>query len=569
MAFGLHKGGDVAFGRFHLFAPGDPLKMAYLKDALRVSFPLVLPAILLLVASACVVGDFANTYSESTPDAGLQPSEPDASPPEPPSMVRSYVTQPRHGQLFPSDPSQSLRVGGFHADPGVQVSIEILANPDKLDSWTAVASTTSASSASDGVYSWSIQLPALSPQQWPSGGLLRLRAVDADGEVLGALFHDSDICLSTAASEAVGKQMQTCGHVFEDGMVLVSTPALEPSEFDVRPRFLDAKGATSPEETAEYYQAIDAPETVDAFLLRYGFDGTERLATYYNEADLRVGREIRCKPYLATAGQGLACMTGNYGQFSGNQQLALEAAINGTESGVSQGAFAYVAMVYEPPLDSLNSVRFIVYGSDRQLALEAPLDTVGENASIPNNCLNCHGAGASYDPASNTVSNARFLLFDPAAFRFSSTSGYRRVDQEESIRELNQLIYTYASSDPTKDAIENLYDGQLNISGTIANTEAVPQEWAGSLRDRQVYRNVVAPYCRGCHASFGNASQGLATPEALTTRAQVLARAVCDRISTAQLHAMPNAEVVLDRFWNGPARAYLAEFVGIPGSCAP
>jgi hypothetical protein len=63
-------------------------------------------------------------------------------------------------------------------------------------------------------------------------------------------------------------------------------------------------------------------------------------------------------------------------------------------------------MVYDPPT-APNAVKFMVFNAAGALLTPAQLDTRGDNTSIPNNRINCHGSDG-YDAATHSVIGARF-----------------------------------------------------------------------------------------------------------------------------------------------------------------
>jgi hypothetical protein len=114
-----------------------------------------------------------------------------------------------------------------------------------------------------------------------------------------------------------------------------------------------------------------------------------------------------------------------------------------------------------------------------------------------------------------------------------------------------------------------MYSGTVVLPGTAADDLFVPEAWDTTLRDRKMYEHVIAPYCRGCHASFESSASTLSDPQLLSNIGPFLQDIVCARNSSESQHAMPNAEAVMNRFWSGPARAYLVDYARIYGSCAP
>jgi hypothetical protein len=492
----------------------------------------------LLAVASCVV------------DAEVPQVPPPAPPDAPPQQQGQFglVVEPRLGAVVPGDPGgATITVAGVHENPGYAISVQILAKPDDANSWIEVgtATTDTTASATDAsMYEWrtTIAPAALDPTRWPAGGLLRVRAVGAGSEVLGAFFHDSDDCFKIVPLWR--DRAPRCGAPLATGIVIANT-AVSPLDLAARPRFLDQRGTVDVTETAAYYQAIAAPTTLSAFRTAFGFVGDEATSVYYNGGDLGIGRGMHCK---ATTTGGLACYVSNYGTFGGDYADAITRAANGEAAG-GTGAFASVAMVYTPPAGAPNSVQFMVYGAAGGLISSATLDRFGDNTSIPNNCLNCHGAGATYDSTTHASTGAHFLPFDPGVFRYSSEPGLTASDQAQNVARLNQMV---AAADVTPA-----------IVGITANPAQIPDGWGATPFDKAVYRNVTAYACRGCHSTLEGGLQ-FANAGDFRASGSTIGAAVC-----ASDHRMPSAEVPFERVWNGPARAYLAAYLNLTGACAP
>lgn len=522
-------------------------------------FPLFGPVLL----GGCLVGSADATFD----------SDNDEGDPEEPRGSFGVIETPRHGDVVSGDTARTaIAFSGVHESPDYEIELQLLEDPNDLDSWiTAAVAVTGSEPDGESLYAWSAVIdPAFDGDltRWPQGGLLRLRARGEQGELLTRLYARPE-CSDT---DPIRDRAAACGDVVDSGLVVVSPVAGLADDPLERPGFLLDKGVGTPDETDAYYLAINAPLTADDFRTRFGFDpATDVVATYFNRGDLATGREVRCRPFTENGVTGVACLTGNYGFFSGDENLALDQAIEGTESGVSTGAFALVAMVYVPPITDPNSVQFMVYGAGGQLVNEAELDTHGDNPSIPQNCINCHGSNATYDPATSSVIGARFLPFDPGAFGFSSEDGYTRADQAEPIRLLNQIVSEAGLSAGSRELLDGWYGGSLDIENTAADTSFVPEGWRGSIRSIETYANVIAPYCRACHASRGEGDQGerldfTAYDEIL---APLIGQAVCGVRGEPASHRMPSAQAVARELWSGPARAYLVDLFDVPGSCAP
>jgi len=444
-----------------------------------------------------------------------------------------------------------------HARLGARVDVQVLNNPDDLLTWVTIGSATVGEGGE-----WQLDArpvaDAAQAARWPDGGLLRLRAVDDTGEILHVLDHDADACLAGPGAA----DPSLCASPF--GVIVLVDPAPLP----VAPMLTD-KGIGSPAESAAYYVATDAPATLAEFMTRYGFGPTgapladELSATYLNEGDLGIGREMHCR---ALPGGGAACYVRNFGEFGGDLTTSLLLAEAG---GVP---LATVAMVVTPPIDADNAVRFMVYDGLGALSPVAQLDSRGDNVSVPQNCLECHGGRSTYDPALHAVKGARFLPFDPSAFRFSSGGVAAVADQQERLRKLNKLVLGASPPPGVVALVEGWYQktGGINVVGSRVDHSHVPAGWATQPRDARVYKEVLATTCVGCHASFADTG-GAPSTLAFGTPAEMSARGPLILTKTCGLDAkrMPAAEATLKRFWQSPARAYLVSWMGAAGACAP
>ena len=496
------------------------------------------------VLSGCIVGD------ARTGDGGVDTQAPERT---------GIVTSPRHGAVQPAGP---VTVTGYQAAAGATVVVERW--DPTAHAWVAAGTAvTSASGIPDaGGLVYPFQLSIATGGGWPAGGLLSLRA-RVDEVALASLDAEPETQQCVDAHTSWRDRIASCASGVA-AITLLDAAVQAPATAH---RFLDIKGASTPAETTAYYQAIGAPTTLARFLSTYGLaDPATPTLTYYNLGDLGTGREIRCKTHDTAAGTGVACTTFNYGPFGSAAADALDLAVAGRLAGGGQGAFANVSMVYDPPITAPNAVKFMVFNAAGALLTSAQLDTRGDNTSIPNNCINCHGSDGSYDPATHSVTGARFLPFDPSAFLFADRPGMTRGDQEAAMRALNQTFLAAAPSDALADAVRGWYGGGATLTGA-ADTSGVPAAWQGAA-SAPTYRNVIATACRGCHASRSDAL-AFATPDQLQARAGDIVQAICGGGDAA--HAMPSAEASLARFWSGPARAYLAGFFGpeLVGACPP
>lgn len=327
-------------------------------------------------------------------------------------------------------------------------------------------------------------------------------------------------------------------------------------------------------------------------------------ATYFNKGDLGIGREMHCSFNDCT--KETACYVKNYGFFDdsclggfcgfpeGRAHFSHDKTLS-REAIDANVPFATVVMVSRGklPPGTPNKVFFAVYGHEGQygivgrdgrirdravvqdespLALRAPLDNRRHNQFIPGNCLVCHGAQARYDKPTRQVVNAYFLPFDVQhGFEFYSydpSNRLSRAAQEANFKILNQIV---AKTDlyglPEARALLNgFYGAPVQDSNPAAwpsatfRNDFVPSSWNVHGDARQIYRKVVAPYCRTCHASHPGLHFG--SWNNFVSFQFNIRDAVC---KARDENIMPNAEATLNRFWRSNARAHLVSRMNGPG----
>ncbi len=269
-------------------------------------------------------------------------------------------------------------------------------------------------------------------------------------------------------------------------------------------------------------------------------------AIYRNAGDLGFGREMHCRQ---KEDGGAACYVTNYGGFDVPAITSIADAL------AHRDPIATVAMEYLP--SGTNRVRFYVYDGFGALLRDAVLDSEDDVVKpVPGVCLTCHQG--SYNPSTDTVTGARFLPFDLDSFEYTTTVGYRRADQEQAFRKLNRIV---RDTNPTP-AMSDLIDGWYAPNGVYSETAVfdgsyVPSGWSS---ESTLYREVVKPYCRTCHAANA-ANTGIDFLSFSGFAARPIEYYVCDE------KLMPHAELTFQKFWNSPARAHLAGALGLATSC--
>jgi hypothetical protein len=320
-----------------------------------------------------------------------------------------------------------------------------------------------------------------------------------------------------------------------------------------------------------YYQAIAAPETFSEWKSRFGFgrgsDEDRIRAFYYNEFDLRLGREMNCTRNSPSSPETwrVACYVTNYGRLGPGSPP--EGALHDVVR--LQNQVASVGMVYDPGASAAEGVQFYVYGinTDEEnfvLQKQVPLDSEA-NKAVPEICLPCHGGVRN---SNNKVSGASFLPLDLDAFLYSQESRFTLERQEEAFRRLNQVV---KETDPTpaiRELIDGWYDGAVEDPHTPFDRNFVPMGWQAvpfvpPQQDPQtLYKTIVQPYCRGCHVALSSQPNSALDFDAYSDL--VFYRAVGLLESDAcRAYSMPHAEVSLARFWASPSTAkFLGDFVG-------
>ena len=302
--------------------------------------------------------------------------------------------------------------------------------------------------------------------------------------------------------------------------------------------------STNPEATGEaYYAATGAAATLPDFKARYGFSANETApytngeveSRYYNKGDLGIGRVMHCRQFIIAARRGLACYVRNYANtnnpglepiaFGADETNYLSAALQK----VSEQNFATVAMVQ---YDDSPQVDFSVYAHniivtprpaprppliriEEPLSPIAQLDNHGANIVVPTNCLSCHGGQFDDNNTGTGVQRAygaRFLPFDsdPRILSFATGSlatsfpAYTQAAQAGNIRELNRLILEFAQTpSDEKKHITTMYGNENGITlGSTYIQNYLPSTWSATPASAKLYREVVKPYCIGCHVSW-------------------------------------------------------------------
>ncbi len=478
---------------------------------------------------------------------------------------------PENGSNF-SGNSQviSINVGGGYTKPSIPIRVE--GYDMGANNWVVLGNTvTSVDPILDDpvkgtLYGWDVNV--VPGALWDQDGLVQIRAVATDGAntIYPVTFDDFDCVLERLnAGDTYTQAGAACASYNMPILTLGDLGALPSTDYSDN-RFLEAR--TTPGgadydcdnggcEQLEYNNQINAPGTFNGWLLQSAFSefsSHAASAQYYNAYDLGFGRNMNCQ--RGAFSQRVSCYVKNHGQVVVDDHVtAIADAISGAN------LVATVAMDYDPA-DVANTVKFYAYNSAGNIVTDVALDNQGAKA-MPGVCLNCHGG--YYNANTNSISDAYFLPFDLDNYQYSTiVANKSRSAQEESFRQLNQIVTLTNAPTSMTDIIDGWYDNNLSTPNQLFNSEYVPASWTDY---ETVYNEVVKPYCRTCHIamdgyrdwdSFSELANYFNSPS-------FVVNLVCNNGITR----MPHAELTLNKFWRSRGRAHLVGFMQKAGSYTP
>ena len=348
-----------------------------------------------------------------------------------------------------------------------------------------------------------------------------------------------------------------------------------------------------------YYAAIDptnAKDTLAKWKAANLFDtgsGTQVEVVFGDVRDVGFGRRMTVRQNVDGT---VATMVENY-------QVTAVANYGFTSLNVDAAALRdrkwlqYVNTIeYSPgPGGGASFVKFFNFnGATGQRELMIDLDGRGDKA-MPGPCITCHGGrgdpltppDATGQPlfplVANSVSQKRgdtqahLQPMEVDTFEFSAMPGFTRADQEAAMKTINTMVLcTYplpAASASPEDAcrrtaspnewqgsaaalIKAAYGGDGLPNAAFSDT-FVPAAWSGAGQ-ASLYRDVVAPACRGCHLLRGTGRQSdidFVTFAKFQGYDEYIKKHVYDRGN------MPLAKIVLDKFFSTNMADMLATYL--------
>lgn len=554
------------------------------------------------------------------------------------AAITGCVTGPYTGFLLSGTPAgQKLDFQGRADNAAPAVSGYVLsnaANDPLVGPWTKfngnVTVTGPHQDPADTApwWDWSFKSASLTSAQWPEGGLARFKATGKynGSSTPGALatFDNEGFACAFGPSEINNDWRQRgsdCQTPYYNGSIITAVSTSKVPDDTTTMNYLGLGGDHLSQsndaiaiaaQTEAYYDTIGAPDTLELFRAAYGFASGDTQALYYNQGDLGIARDMHCRKKIGIGFSPItACYVTNYGRVHDADHIVLGRPTFGTmdpqeamnqaitniaapDTDTDATPVATVAMVYNPNLAANNNrVQFMVYDQSGNLTPYAALDdpgvddveviegdpppashTTATSVNVPDNCLTCHGASATYTRSTTVgvpkVANAAFLPFDPQSFVYSTNSTYSESVTKAKLKSLNAYVWgTTTATSQIGLLLKGMYPVGTTPTGpqdpnSVFNPEYIPTGWSGNKLQKQVYNEVVKPYCRTCHVTAPSYADWDTFSEMQASSGSV-ASYVCGGSSVS----MPHAQQTLNRFWRSPARAHLVSAFQISGACAP
>lgn len=373
---------------------------------------------------------------------------------------------------------------------------------------------------------------------------------------------------------------------------------------------------------------IDKWRTVNGFTGYAVRPGTEHLAVFRDVKDLGYGRRMTAR--RNSDDNSVAFYVENYKVTPGasvdySSELNVEAAIRrDTQWHVGTNAIEWSTATCTAgfdPADCDPTVKFAKYynfssaDGTRQVAVD--LDGRGKKA-MPGPCITCHGGRGDPLTPNDASGKPRFPLVEnlPSrkrgdvgahlhgqnvdSFSFSTSQpGFAKSDLQPFLKDFNQwIVCTYPT--PTAATVTGAWGtcnrplaGNNEWQGTAAemiqawyggpgmpaaifSDTYVPAGWntntaipGTTFTDTQLYKGVVAPYCRTCHILRGTKNQddinfmSLAIPAVVGVTLAGGFQSYADRIKVHVFERgnMPLSLIPHTDFWNSTAPQMLASFI--------
>jgi mono/diheme cytochrome c family protein len=363
----------------------------------------------------------------------------------------------------------------------------------------------------------------------------------------------------------------------------------------------------SPDYANAYYKAVDPADertTLAEWKDKVDFNqGDVVHATFRDTKDLGYGRDMYAKKGWLDCDTCVAIYVDNYiveiepGDATSYGPLNLPAAIEQDR----EFLFGTNVIEFSHENDDTNLpkiVKFFTYGPNdnngvQQRLISANLDGRGKKY-MPTMCVVCHGATlypltqeVKFDALS--LKSPKLNMLEQHTFQFSTTPGYTEADQAYGISAINQMVLnTYREMEMRDDSttdqanwssefavklMETTYgvNPGEDISGEDYQADSVPSGWLQtSARPGGIevlYKQVIEPYCIGCHSSRGTKVAKLNAANAVNFSTYEEFIAYNDLIIdyVYKRGSMPDSLISFSQFWDNPDGAPTLLATYLPG----
>ena len=342
-------------------------------------------------------------------------------------------------------------------------------------------------------------------------------------------------------------------------------------------------GGTITDNSANYQAATDAlpggtRDTLNHWKAANGFhtDGTlvpgEASAIYFNNGDLKFGRDMHCRVTNNPPG-ATACYVSNFGTVgTDDAALALSQAEAYEASGQSAPQPAATVTMEFDPTAGASMVQFWAYKSDGTYLAHPALDSQGPKP-IPDICMACHQGTYSGTPGAK-VNGAVFLPFDLDSFLDDTATPFPTSVKvtpavQQQFHLMNNMI-TGTNSTAGITQLEQLWYASTTPSVPFTFNQGAAQlpsqpfiHQPGDIHHEPLYDSVVRIVCRTCHVALPGREWN--SFDQMSAEAGFIQSLAC-----APTLKMPHAEVPWRRFWQQSLSAILAsELAFPPPGCPP
>jgi hypothetical protein len=309
-------------------------------------------------------------------------------------------------------------------------------------------------------------------------------------------------------------------------------------------------------------------DTFPHWLTANGFTSGEPQAIYFNNGDLKFGRNMHCLTKNAGTGAA-ACYVQNFGDVGEDDSVTALADARSATSLV-----ATVTMEYDPTATNGESVQFWAYDSSGNYLPHPTLDGQG-GKPIPDICLSCHGG--YFNSGTGKARGAIFLAFDLDSFLYDTPGDPHTVAAAQTaFRELNQIVLNTNPDGQTGDSnkpvtqLMNLWypTGVATPGAQFSFNHAVAANQGGFPANGPLYDDVVKPVCRTCHTAQGSSIDWTSFSQMNSQSTQIQLFACGGGTPAAHQtfnFAMPHAQVPFKNLWLNSLSSTLSSELSLSG----